>query len=105
MDLTLQQASHLSLSATLAVCVMSSCTGTGARPLAVWCMPWPQVLHVSVDVVSCASSFFSSSSPTAPASSPRAVLSCIAFYADPSECCPLDYKPLKYIQYNKTNNY
>lgn len=34
---------------------MSSCAGTGARPLTVWCMPWPQVLHDSVDVVSCAS--------------------------------------------------
>lgn len=34
---------------------MSSCAGTGARPLTVWCMPWPHVLHDSVDVVSCAS--------------------------------------------------
>lgn len=60
--------------------VMSSCACTDARPFTVWCMPWPQVLHDSVDVVSCASF----PSHPYPWTLPRMVLCCcIALGADP----------------------
>ena len=85
-----------SLSVRLSGClrVMSSWAGTGARPLTVWCMPWPQVLHDSVDVVSCASI----------PSHPWALAlcgSCIALPADPLDHYTT-YIP-DCIRYNKSH--